>query len=122
MKVLICGGRDYTDTYQFDEAMKMLTFTPTVIIQGGARGADALAAQWGKMKGISVVQIDALWDFYGKKAGSRRNQSMIEIMHPDYCIAFPGGFGTNDMVKRCQNAGIVTWLPYTTTIDKSVNA
>lgn len=83
-----------------------------MVINGGARGADSLGKDWAKQHGIYSVTIDALWNYHGKKAGPHRNQAMIDIMHPDYCIAFPGGVGTADMVKRCRESGITVWQPY----------
>ena len=34
-------------------------------------------------------------------------------LNPEYCIAFPGGNGTANMVDLCKKAGITTWKPYT---------
>ena len=52
MRVLVCGGRDYQDRERvkavLDEyaATAGMLRTVLTIIEGGARGADALAAQW----------------------------------------------------------------------------
>ena len=62
MKVLICGGRDYIGYHAFEEAMKLLPFKVTLVIQGGARGADAMGKMWAMSQGIFVVEIPALWD------------------------------------------------------------
>lgn len=112
MITLICGGRNFTGHYKFDEAMKLLPFKPTLIVHGGANGADTLADGWAKHHGIYPVRIDPLWGFYGNPAGSKRNQAMLDIMNIQYCIAFPGGTGTADMIKRCINENITVWEPY----------
>ena len=43
---------------------------------------------------------------YDVLAGFVRNQRMIDEGKPDLCVAFPGGDGTADMVKRARAAGI----------------
>tara|TARA_R100000951_G_scaffold19616_2_gene16469 strand:- start:303 stop:644 length:342 start_codon:yes stop_codon:yes gene_type:complete len=112
MNVLICGGRQFKGRYKFDEAMKLLPFTPSVIIHGGADGADLMGDQWAKSNGIFSIRIDALWQSHGNGAGPKRNQAMLDLVKIDYCIAFPGGNGTNDMIERCVANNIPVWQPY----------
>lgn len=112
MNLLVCGGRNFKNHYKFDEAMKLLPFTPSIIIHGGAEGADELGDMWGKSNGIFTVRIDALWDSHGMGAGPKRNRAMLNIMNVEYCIALPGGSGTNDMVERCIINNITVWRPY----------
>lgn len=112
MITLICGGRTFNDHYKFDEAMKLLPFEPTVVVDGEADGADSMASNWAKRNGIYSVRIGALWNYYGNAAGGKRNQAMLDIMKIEYCIALPGGSGTNDMVERCILNNIPVWRPY----------
>ena len=113
MKLLICGGRDFSDYHRLEVAMNQLGWKPSIVINGGARGADTLGRDWAKANGVYPVTIDALWNYLGSsKAGPARNQAMIDIMRPDYCLALPGGSGTADMVRRCRESGIQVWQPY----------
>ena len=48
------------------------------------------------------------WDGLGRKAGPIRNQRMLDDGKPDLGIAFPGGRGTADMVRRAREAGVET--------------
>lgn len=102
MRVLVCGGRDYRDVvrafYVLDEYHKKHGIT--VLIEGGAQGADRLGRQWALGKGLPVITMEANWSFYGKSAGPVRNEWMMQLALPDVIIAFPGGSGTADMVKR----------------------
>lgn len=75
------------------------------LIEGGARGADTLARLWAQQRGIRVQTFPADWKQFGRSAGPRRNQQMIETK-PDKVIAFPGGGGTADMVKRAKKARV----------------
>jgi hypothetical protein len=79
----------------------------TSIIHGKARkGADQFAAYWGNRMMIDVRPFPADWRTYGKAAGPIRNQRMIDEGKPDLVIAFPGGRGTADMIRRAEAAGI----------------
>lgn len=104
MKVLVCGGRDFSDSAWVFRVLDSLN--PDHIIEGGATGADAFAQAWAihRCKTLSTVQAD--WKRHGKRAGSIRNQEMIDRFHPDLVIAFPGGRGTADMIRRAKKAGI----------------
>lgn len=104
MRVLVCGGRDYA--YYTTVASVLREIKPTVIIHGGARGADYLASVWAVTHNIPEHPYPADWNKHGKAAGPIRNQQMLDEGQPDLVIAFPGGRGTADMVKRAKKAGI----------------
>lgn len=104
MRVLVCGGRDYNDCVRVGLQLRMLKATQ--VIEGGATGADYCAAHWAAKAGIPVETYPADWKTHGKAAGPIRNQQMIDEGKPDVVIAFPGGRGTADMVRRAQSAGI----------------
>lgn len=112
MITLICGGRDFDSYSLLDEAMQLLPFKPSVVVHGDARGADSIGKMWAMSNGIFAVGIPALWDAHNKGAGPKRNQAMLDIMKPQYCIALPGGNGTADMVRRCENNNIPVYKPY----------
>jgi len=106
---LICGGRDFTDSVMFNNAMSELVHLkgfPSRIVEGGAKGADALAAQWGDRHAIPVAELRADWKTHGKAAGAIRNQKMLDEQKPQFVVAFPGGRGTADMVARARKEGI----------------
>lgn len=107
MRVLVCGGRDYQDRDAVWAVLDSIhEATPIeMIYEGGARGADALAAQWAHARDVPRKTISARWDVHGKAAGPIRNQEMIGYK-PDLVLAFPGGRGTADMVQRAEAAGI----------------
>ncbi len=115
MRVLICGGRDFTDKKLFHNTMneidpstdeKMLGDPELVVIHGGAKGADMMADEWAVVSWKNIERYKADWGKYGRGAGPIRNQQMIDEGKPDLVIAFPGGKGTADMVRRAKKAGI----------------
>jgi hypothetical protein len=106
---LICGGRDYRNINQFNTVMEQITAErggTERLIHGGATGADRLASLYAKSWGIKCTSYPANWRNLGKAAGPIRNQQMIDEGKPDLVIAFPGGRGTADMVRRAKAAGI----------------
>ncbi len=106
MKVLVCGGRYYTDKEKMWPLLYQLVWCNTdLIIHGGAKGADSLAGEWARAAGIQEVICPANWDTHGRSAGHRRNKAMLWLK-PDIVLAFPGGLGTANMIKQAKEAGI----------------
>lgn len=103
MRVIVCGGRSYENWRAVSEVLKEIK--PTVLIQGGAPGADRLAQKWADHNGVPVVTYPANWRV-GKKGGPMRNAFMLSDSRPDAVVAFPGGAGTADMVRKAEEAGI----------------
>ena len=104
MKVLVCGGRDWRDKGAVWRVLAQLQ--PSVIIEGGCRGPDTMAFQYGRDNCIPVETHCANWKQFGRRAGPIRNQEMIDKGKPDLVVACPGGRGTADMVSRAKAAGI----------------
>lgn len=103
MRVLVCGGRNYANKELLFKQLDIHKDNITCIISGCAKGADTLAIEWAKSNNILCLEYPADWNKYGKKAGPIRNQQMIEEAFPNLVIAFPGGTGTNDMIKRARS-------------------
>jgi hypothetical protein len=107
MRVLVCGGRNYTDRERlFTEldAIHAATLID-VIIEGGASGADNLAGSWARVRNVSSWRVPADWRL-GRGAGHARNAKMLAMCEPALVVAFPGGAGTADMVRRARDAGV----------------
>jgi hypothetical protein len=117
--ILVCGGRDY---YKYSVVWKTLGSVITdcwfkdpndviTIIQGGASGADFLAKifaldEYDQIPLIQHKEFPADWKTHGPAAGAIRNQQMLDEGKPDIVVAFPGGSGTADMVRRATKAGV----------------
>jgi predicted Rossmann-fold nucleotide-binding protein len=108
MRVLVCGGRDYSDQKRVFAVLDKLHAEAGIdlIIEGGARGADHLASDWSFQRGVRKERYDADWETHGTFAGPMRNKRMIDEGRPDLVIAFPGGRGTADMVRKARRAGV----------------
>lgn len=103
--VLVCGGRHYSDSVKVFGALDAVNIRK--VIHGGANGADQIARQWATVRGVECVEYVADWKRHGRAAGPVRNQQMLDDGKPDLVMAFPGGRGTSDMVRRARLAGVV---------------
>lgn len=119
MRIIVCGGRNFGDDREemiaFARAMlKLRNRHPEIscVIEGGATGADELARLWAEAMKIQSVTYEADWEKFKAYAGPLRNQRMIDEGKPAAVVAFPGGRGTEDMVRRARAAGLPVWIPY----------
>jgi hypothetical protein len=106
MRVLVCGGRDFRDREAVYNVLDPLRDKMGALMCGGAPGADTLAWDWGWSRNFHCERYFADWKTHGRAAGPLRNQRMIDEGKPDLVIAFPGGRGTADMIRRAETAGI----------------
>lgn len=102
MKVLICGDRNWSDRGRIREVLSELPAN-TVVVHGGAKGADSLAGEVAEELGFATrvyPYIGAL----GRAGGPARNRQMAEdnpdtalviAFHPDLAKSK----GTANMVK-----------------------
>lgn len=136
MRILVCGGRDFANPIPNDHSpenkraineyrfvhkiLNDLTveyskeYNPNdnwlpidiTIISGAARGVDRAAADFAVVNFTQLEEYPADWKKYGKSAGYKRNQQMLDEGKPDLVVAFPGGKGTAMMVSIAKKANI----------------
>lgn len=79
MRVLITGSRDWEDASVIEEALEMFDAEDTVLVSGHCpTGADFIAEQYAYRNGWDVELHEADWDKFGKFAGPKRNQEMVD--------------------------------------------
>ena len=112
MRVLVCGGIDFNDRYYLYDTLYDLDDGSrdeiTLIIDGGAKGADQMGYEWARQCDIPTKRYFADWDKHGKAAGPIRNQQMLDEGKPDLVVAFPtkNSSGTWHMVKIAREADV----------------
>lgn len=111
LRVIVCGGRDFCKT-DVESAFLYLTLdlihakTPIGHVwHGNARGVDSCSGIWAWRRKVQCTPVPARWKDEGKSAGPKRNQRMLG-QSIDLVIAFPGGRGTDDMIRRAEKAGV----------------
>lgn len=109
MRVLVCGGRNYNDlgnVWSQLDVIHSLEGPIEVVIHGGASGADMLGKKWAVANNVRHTAFKPDWNAYGPAAGPIRNKRMLDEGKPDLVLAFPGGRGTDDMVRQAREAGV----------------
>lgn len=102
---LFCGSRDWSDRGAIRRQLRALP-PDSIVIEGGARGADRIAREEAETLGIHVATVAALWRRFGRFAGPRRNEAMLRLC-PDVVHAYPlGGAGTAHMIAAAERAGV----------------
>lgn len=102
--ILVTGGRFYNRQEFVGRVLERLQ--PLIIIQGDGGNTDRFAKEWGEANRVHVATVPAYWGKpFFNSAGPRRNQAM-SLLRPDLVLAFPGGRGTNGMVKIAKSQGI----------------
>ena len=110
MRVLVCGSRHWTDADAIAAALRSVQPRPMLIIEGGAKGADSIAAALAVRARVNVAEYPADWTQHSKAAGPKRNELMLREGKPDLVLAFhedPNlGKGTAHMVRIAREAGV----------------
>lgn len=122
LRVAVTGGRDHVITPKERQAfLRVLRewhykYLPAnvVVIHGACKGADIEAARIAEQMGYATVPVPAPWetmkkllgeeDQRWKAAGHIRNWQLVA--GADLLIAFPGGSGTADCIRRAEAAGV----------------
>lgn len=111
--IIVCGGRGFADERAVFDALDSLHARLDIacVVSGGAPGADTLAERWARETGVESRVFRADWSAHGRAAGPRRNAEMITGQPVDLVVAFPGGKGTADMVRRADRAQVPVVRP-----------
>lgn len=108
MKVIVCGSSRAQNREEVFAALdKLHEQTPiTLLINGGARGADYLSSEWARARGVDLKTYKAAhWD-KGLQAFFNLNAQMLSEQSPDLVVAFPGGNVTEHLVETARSQGI----------------
>lgn len=122
--VLVCGDRNWTARAPIKKLLRTLPIDGrTIVITGGAAGADAIAWDLARALGHRNVRMDAPWAAYGLRAGPIRNGWMLDMLrwfhaaHPNapadvhaFHQNIASSKGTADMLQRVREAGVAYTL------------
>lgn len=107
MRVIIAGGRDFSDYKLLKERCDyyLRSSDDITIISGCARGADLLGERYANEKGYKILKFPADWNL-GKQAGYLRNVEMSK--NADALIAFwnNNSKGTKHMIEIAQKSNL----------------
>ena len=113
--VLVTGDRDFTNAKLIGKVL--FNLAPSILIEGGAKGADTLAGEWADARNIMRITIPANWKLYGRGAGPIRNKEMLSLLmdyHKQGSEVLVVGFhnhieesaGTSNMLLQAETSGV----------------
>lgn len=116
MKVAVIGSRSFNDATLLSDTLA--EYPISLLVSGGAKGADSLAEAYAKERNISTQIIKPDWSI-GKHAGFVRNTAIIEAS--DVVIAFwdgksKGTFDSLTKAKRLKKKAVVVLFDQTQTM------
>ena len=110
-KVIVAGGRDFTDVFLMALALERIIGVGDEIVNGMCKtGADLLARIYANKNQHPLIPFPADWNQYGHAAGPRRNYEMSR--YGDTLVAFWDGEsnGTRSMInfalKNCEEVHV----------------
>lgn len=113
LRVIICGDRHWKNRDIVFQFVRKLP-SNSLVIAGGATGADSLAAEAAQYFGLRCQVFPADWNQYGRLAGPIRNRQMLNEGNANLVVAFHADLanskGTKDMVRAAQQKGVKVML------------
>tara|TARA_B100000614_G_C14235815_1_gene364403 strand:- start:132 stop:470 length:339 start_codon:yes stop_codon:yes gene_type:complete len=88
MKIGVVGSRNFDDYKKLEKELNKIEGI-TVIVSGGAKGADTLAREFAEKNDIKLTEFKPDYEQYGRGAPIRRNKKIVE--YSDQIIAFWDG-------------------------------
>lgn len=103
MKVAVIGSRSFNDYEEVKRTLSAINIT--LLVSGGAKGADTLGEQYAKENNIPTKIFYPDWEKHGKAAGMIRNTDIIN--EAELVVAFwdQKSNGTRDSIQKAEKAG-----------------
>lgn len=86
MKLGIVGSRDFNDYEFLKKSLESVKNKVTLVVSGGAKGADSLGERWANENNIPVKIFLPDWNKHGKSAGYKRNVQIVD--ESDWIVAY----------------------------------
>ncbi len=107
MRTIIAGSRGGIHYQNLLDALKEISWTPTVVVSGTARGVDLMGERWAKENNLPIERYPADWDKHGKPAGYIRNAEMADKAEDLLALWDGQSRGTMHMINLAKKKGLV---------------
>jgi hypothetical protein len=112
-RTIIAGTRYIEDFALLCEAVRASGFTVGEVVSGGASGVDRLGERFARLHGLPVRRFLVDWSRFGRSAGPRRNQQMVDYAGASgQLIAVWDGRsrGTQHTIQMAERAGLAVFV------------
>jgi hypothetical protein len=124
MRIIVCGDRHWDNFQTVDFVLNDIykAHGELLVIEGGAKGADAMGLRWAKEaksagRIVDHISVPADWKNYGRAAGPIRNAEMLDLVTDggsSMVVAFHLNIdeskGTKNMVGQAEYLGVPVML------------
>ena len=105
-RIAVTGGRNFMNFLTIRKAFQEINLNENdTIVHGGCSGCDQLCAEVAKEFKAKTEEYLANWNKYGRAAGPIRNEEMLKS-NIDMLLAFRGGTGTDNCIKKAKELQI----------------
>lgn len=112
MFTIIAGSRNCDDYNVLLSAISSISWKPSTIISGTAKGADKLGERWATENSIPLIKMPAQWDKYGKRAGFIRNEDMAKKANALIAIWDGSSPGTKNMIELAKKYKLLIYITH----------
>lgn len=110
MRTIIAGSRTAKGYNDLLRAIDCVSWKPTIVLSGTAKGADLLGERWAKENNVPIERFPADWDRHGKSAGFIRNIEMAKSAEALICLWDGQSKGTKHMINEASKRGLVIYV------------
>lgn len=118
VRTIIAGSRTCTSMKVLHQALIQCDWEPSVVLCGGAAGADALGQAWSARVGVPCEMYPADWKKHGRAAGPIRNLEMARKAEALIALWDGESRGTAHMIKTAQKLGLRVYVHRFTPLPK----
>ncbi|MBQ2676529.1 MAG: DUF2493 domain-containing protein [Clostridia bacterium] len=115
-RIVVGGCRDYNNYFVFKEFMaeclSKINSENIIILSGHCSGVDQMAEKYAQEHKLPLEIYPAEWGKYGRAAGPKRNQIMVE--NAEIVIAFwdRKSKGTKNLISCAEKSGKKKYIKY----------
>jgi hypothetical protein len=108
MRVGIVGSRSFNDYQMLISVIKERLDLEeiTLIVSGGAEGADSLAQDLAKNQGLPILIYYPKWELLGPAAGPKRNEKIVKASEIVFAFWDGRSRGTKSTISIAEKYGI----------------